>query len=500
MNHVIDTATMTVPFLVVIILYCLILTGLGWYGSQKNKGLSDYFTMSGKAGAILTGVAYFSTQYSMSTFMGVPGSIYHVGYAGMSVSVPGIAFSMLIPALLVGRRLITLGHRFNMLTMADYLADRYESTGVRGLLAILMLVFLVSMMGAQTIGGGVIFTTYTGAPEWVGIVVMGVTVMLYCMAGGIRSIMLTDLIQGILMVITAVVTFFVSLKLGGGLEVINQKLAAMDLNYVSFPGHNNSYPWQGYVSMIVMWSFFAIGQPHLFTKFFTMKDHKTMFKAVILGTLGMWFSASFIEWCGVTGIISFPGLEGKNSDFVVPLILQGGLNPVLSSLMIAGIFSAGMSTISSLLLTATSAASRDLYQKILNRNATDEETLRLSKVITVCLGVIAIGIGIYKPGSIFQIVLFAYGGLGIWAAPIILGMYWRRTTTTALYVGVISAEILYVLMVVKFTSWSFGFNPLIVAWAFAMVVMIVVSLFTKPASAATISRHFDDLDRRADAH
>lgn len=144
MQHTIDTVSMTGPFLTVIILYCLILTGLGWYGSQKNRSLSDFFTMSGKAGAILTGVAYFSTQYSMSTFMGVPGSIYHVGYAGMSVSVPGIAFSMLIPALLVGRRLITLGHRYKMLTMADYLADRYESTGIRGLLAVLMLVFLVS--------------------------------------------------------------------------------------------------------------------------------------------------------------------------------------------------------------------------------------------------------------------------------------------------------------------------------------------------------------------
>lgn len=416
----------------------------------------------------------------------------------MSVSVPGIAFSMLIPALLVGRRLITLGHRYKMLTMADYLADRYESTGIRGLLAVLMLVFLVSMMGAQTIGGGVIFTTYTGAPEWVGITVMGVTVILYCMAGGIRSIMLTDLIQGVLMVVTAVVTFFVSLELGGGLDVINAKLAAMDTNYVSFPGHNNSYPWQNYVSMIVMWSFFAIGQPHLFTKFFTMKDHKTMFKAVILGTLGMWFSASFIEWCGVTGIIAFPGLEGKNSDFVVPLILQGGLSPVLSSLMVAGIFSAGMSTISSLLLTATSAASRDLYQKILKRDATDEETWRLSKVITVVLGIIAIGIGISKPGSIFQIVLFAFGGLGIWAAPILLGMYWRRATTTSVYVGVIAAEILYVLITLEFPSWSFGFNPLIVAWAFAMVVMILVSLVTKPVSDATIRRHFDDLDRHAD--
>lgn len=494
MEHTIDTATMTVPFLTIILGYCVLLALLGWWSSHRNNNLRDYFTMSGKAGAILSGIAYFSTQYSMSTFMGVPGTIYHVGYAGMSVSVPGLAFSMIIPALLVGRKLITLGHRYGMLTMADYLGDRYESDGVRGFLAVLMLVFMVSMMGAQTIGGGVIFNTYTGAPEWVGIVVMGVTVLLYCMAGGIRSVMLTDVIQGILMVVTAVVTFVVSLKLGGGLEVINAKLAAQDPAYLTFPGHNNAYPWQNYVSMIVMWSFFTIGQPHLFTKFFTMKDHKTMFKAVLLGTLGFWFSASFIEWCGVTGIISFPNLVGKQSDFLVPLILQGGLNPIISSLMIAGIFSAGLSTISSILLTATSALARDLYQRILNRKATDEETWKLSKVITVVLGLIAIGIGIMKPGSIFQIVLFSFGGLGIWAAPILLGMYWKRTTTAAVYVGVIAGEILYILISLHFKNWSFGFNPLIISWAFTMVVMIVTSLVTKPVSAATIKRHFDDLN------
>ena len=319
--------TSTVPFLIVTVSYLVLLGFLGWYANRQNRNLRDFFTMSGSAGAILSGLAYFSTQYSMSTFMGVPGSIYHVGYAGMSVSVPGIAFSMVIPALLVGRRLIKLGHRYQMLTMADYLADRYESTAIRGLLAVLMLIFLVPMMGAQTIGAGVIFTTYTGAPQWVGIVVMGVTVILYCMAGGIRSVMMTDVIQGVLMVLTAVTTFFVSLKLGGGLEAINAKLAAADPNYMRFPGHNNSYPWQNYASMIVMWSFFCIGQPHLFTKFFTMKNYSTMFKAVILGTLGMWFSASFIEWCGVTGAASFPGIPGKESDFIVPLILQASSRP-----------------------------------------------------------------------------------------------------------------------------------------------------------------------------
>lgn len=483
--------TSTGPFLAVTLSYFVLLAVIGWWGNRQNKNLRDFFTMSGSAGAILAGLAYFSTQYSMSTFMGVPGSIYHVGYAGMSVSVPGIAFSMIIPALLVGRKLIRLGHRYGMLTMADYLADRYESTGLRGLLAILMLIFLVPMMGAQTIGAGVIFTTYTGAPQWVGIVVMGVTVILYCMAGGIRSVMMTDVIQGILMVFTAVTTFFVSLKLGGGLEAINAKLGAMDPNYLKFPGHNNSYPWQNYASMIVMWSFFCIGQPHLFTKFFTMKNYSTMFKAVILGTLGMWFSASFIEWCGVTGAASFPGIVGKNSDFVVPLILQAGLPSVVSALMVAGIFSAGMSTISSLLLTSTSAVSRDLYQRILKRDATDEDTLKVSRIVTAVLGVIAIAIGILKPGSIFTIILFAFGGLGIWAAPIVVGMYWKRTSRASVWISVIAGEIFYIAMLTNFKWIACGFNPLIVAFIFTVAVLVLVSLVTKPASDATLARHFD---------
>lgn len=476
MTHSLDNNI--IPFLAVIITYFGLLTYIGYYATKQTRTLRDYFTMSGKAGALLSGLAYFSTQYSMSTFMGVPGTIYKVGYAGMSVSVPGIAFSMVIPALLVGRRLIRLGHRYRMLTMADYISDRYESTLMRALLAIIMILFLVPMMGAQTIGAGIIFKTYTGAPEWVGIVVMGITVILYCMAGGIRSIMITDVIQGILMVATAVVTFFVSLQLGGGLEVINQHLADTDMSLLSHPGQNNSMPWQNYVSMIIMWSFFTIGQPHLFTKFFTMKNYNVMFKAVLLGTLGMWFSATLIEWCGVTGRMSFPNLTGTDTDFIVPLILQAGVHPVISSLMVAGIFSAGMSTVSGVLITSTSAVTRDLYQKIFNKEATDKDAFIMSRYVTVGLGVLAICIGIYKPSSIFQLVLFSFGGLGIWAAPILAGLYWKRATKVGAFASVIVGEIVYILLTTTFTSLTFGFNPLIVAWIIAMVVLIVVSLCT----------------------
>ena len=446
MTHSLDNNI--IPFLAVIITYFGLLTYIGYYATKQTRTLRDYFTMSGKAGALLSGLAYFSTQYSMSTFMGVPGTIYKVGYAGMSVSVPGIAFSMVIPALLVGRRLIRLGHRYRMLTMADYISDRYESTLMRALLAIIMILFLVPMMGAQTIGAGIIFKTYTG-----------------------------------------------SLQLGGGMEVINQHLADTDISLLSHPGQNNSMPWQNYVSMIIMWSFFTIGQPHLFTKFFTMKNYNVMFKAVLLGTLGMWFSATLIEWCGVTGRMSFPNLTGTDTDFIVPLILQAGVHPVISSLMVAGIFSAGMSTVSGVLITSTSAVTRDLYQKIFNKEATDKDAFIMSRYVTVGLGVLAICIGIYKPSSIFQLVLFSFGGLGIWAAPILAGLYWKRATKVGAFASVIVGEIVYILLTTTFTSLTFGFNPLIVAWIIAMVVLIVVSLCTKPASAETIRRHFDDLEK-----
>ena len=92
-----ELLTQTIPFLVVMISYIGLMAYIGYYATQKTRTFSDYLTMSGKAGAILSGLAYFATQYSMSTFMGVPGTIYHVGYAGMSVSVPGIVPTVMNP-------------------------------------------------------------------------------------------------------------------------------------------------------------------------------------------------------------------------------------------------------------------------------------------------------------------------------------------------------------------------------------------------------------------
>ena len=507
-----DVSTMLVPatgtFFLVLGGYFLIMALIGFYSARETNSLKEFFVMGGKAGAIVSGIAYFATQYSMSTFMGVPAACYRQGYPGLTVSVPGLVFSMIIPALVVGRKLIKLGHEQGLMTMADYLGDRYESNLLRGLQAVLMVFFMVPMMGAQIIGAGIIFNTFTGYPEWIGVVATGLIVIVYCMSGGIRGAMLTDVIQGLLMVVTAVVTFFVALDMGGGLEAINAKLFELNPAYMAHPGATGAYPWPALVSMVVMWSFFNIGSPTLATKFFTMKNYKVMFKAVILGTLGMWVSATLIEWVGVLGIVSVPGLEGKQMDFIVPLILQKGVSPVFASLMIAGIMAAGMSTIDSLLVVSSGGISRDIYQNLMNRNASDAEILKLSRVVTCVFGVVAILFGIWRPSAIFDIIIFSFGGLTIWATPVLLGLYWKRTTSAGAVLGILTGVLLYIPLsaspqilekiglgsLVEISStlkgYTFGFNALIPTWVVAMVVTVLVSLLTKPVSEATLKRHF----------
>ena len=479
-----------IPFYTVLVLYLGIMAFIGWYAGRKTNNIGDFFVLSGKAGVLVSGIAYFSTQFSMGTFLGTPGTIYGVGYAGMAISVPGAVFCMILPALLIGRKLITLGHKYGFLTMADYLTDRYHSKNMSGVLGVMMLFFLVPMMGAQIIGAGVIVHVFTGLPEWVGVVGMGIIVILYCMSGGMKGAMMTDVIQGSLMIATAVVTFIVSIVMGGGFSNINHTLQSMNEAYLTFPGANGYMPWTYYISNIVLWSFFTMGQPHLFTKFFAMKDHKTMFKAILLGTAGMFFSATLIEWAGVNGIASIQNIE--KADQIIPMILQRGMNPFLASIFIAGIVAAGMSTIDGILVTTTGAVTRDIYQKIINKNATDEAVMSLSKVVTVIIGIVVICFGVFQPGSIFEINLFAFSGMAIFVVPILFGIYWKKATAK----GAIASVIVGIISLLLFTlnpsvkALAMGFHALFPTTIIASIVMIVVSKFTETPPQETIDRHF----------
>lgn len=480
-----------VPFFVVMALYIIVLAVIGVSATRKTSTMRDYFVLSGKAGFIVSGIAYATTQYSMGTFLGTPGTIYNIGYAGMAITVPGVAFALIIPAIFIGRKLVTLGHREGFLTLTDYLSDRYESKNMSGLLGLLMVLFMVPMMGAQIIGAGVLVNVFTGLPNEVGVIAFGVIVIAYCMSGGMRGAMMTDVVQGVLMFGAAIAAFFICLKMGGGMSVLNESLAASGKEWMKFPGANGAMPWTYMVSNILLWSFFTMGQPQLFTKFFAMKDHKTLFRSVILATVGMMCTAWLICWCAP---MARPLIgEVSNSDYIVPIILQRGLPAIVASVLVAGIAAAGMSTIDGVLVTATAAVTRDIYQKFINPKASDDKVLHLSKYVTAIIGVVVILFGCWKPGSIFTINTFAFAGMAMFVVPVLFGMYWKKATTPAAWASIVAGDVALVLFtkVPALKAAIHGFHAVIPGFVIACIVMVVVSLATpkKTASEETLKRH-----------
>lgn len=205
----------------------------------------------------------------------------------------------------------------------------------------------------------------------------------------------------------------------------------------------------------------------------------------------MMITAGLMNWIGV---LARPVVgEISNPDYIVPIILQRGLPAIVACVLVAGIAAAGMSTIDGVLVTATAAVTRDIYQKFINPKTTDDHVLKLSKYVTVVLGIMVVIFGCTKPGSIFTINAFAAAGLSMFMVPVLFGMYWKKATRPAAWAAIICGEIALIsfTMVPSMKAAIHGFHAAVPAAAIACVVMVIVSLATSgnAISERTLKRH-----------
>ena len=476
-------------FLPTLALYVLVMAYLGYVASKKTDTMKEFLTMGGAAGAIVGGLAYLTTQYSMSTFMGVPGSCFKSGWAiaGMTLTT---AFTLWLPSALVGGQLQLLSKKIQLYTLSDYFASRYYSKFMRLIVCVLTVGLILPVMGAQTLGAGIIWRVFTGYPEWMGVVVMSVVVTGYCLYGGIRGAMLTDVAQAMLMIFTSIFLFIAVLNFGGGLSEMNARLAALDIGRMSFPGSPVPAATYGWLfGNLFLWTFFTMGFPQLSTKFFSMKNYETVIRSSICAAIAAGFMQLLIYAVGSFSPLIL-GLDIPRADFAIPLLSSKLLSGWMASIMMAGILAAGMSTIDSMLVVTAGSVVRDFYHNFVNTDATDAQQFGLIRKVTVALGVIGCLIGIFKPGTIFGIILFSFGGIGVLAIPLLLGVRWKRATREGAIVATIAGEIYHVVAVL-YPAYAFGWQAGIPALALTLVVMVAVSLITPRPPLAVLRGHYE---------
>ncbi len=227
------------------------------------------------------------------------------------------------------------------------------------------------------------------------------------------------------------------------------------------------------------WGLGYFGQPHILTRFMSVKTLKELNKSKMIAIVWVAISLFAAVAIGLVGIGMFEALDIAQKDHEKVFIHMIGqvMGPWLGGIMLAAILSAIMSTIDSQLLVSSSALTEDFYQKILKRNAKEKEVVLIGRLCVVIISLVALTLALNPKDSILGIVSYAWGGLGAAFGPLVLcALFCRRMTWQAALAGMVSGTV--VLVWWKHTGRSDTLYELVPGFlANGLMILIVSTLF-----------------------
>ena len=220
-----------VVILIVLIGYMAANMILGLRFSRMEKGqktgsfLQNYFIGGRSMGGLVLAMTLVATYTSASSFLGGPGLAASWGLTQSWVAAIQIGTAFLTLGV-IGKKISLISRRINAVTITDYFKARYNSPAVVILCGICLVVFFITQMVAQFIGGATLIETVTGLPYWAGLALFGIIVILYTSIGGFKAVVMTDTLQGIIMTMGTFLLLFFVIKAGGGMGEITAQLDA----------------------------------------------------------------------------------------------------------------------------------------------------------------------------------------------------------------------------------------------------------------------------------
>jgi len=378
---------------------------------KKRDTKHDYYVASNSVAPWLVGLSAVATNNSGYMFIGVIGYTYYQGFYAV----------LLMVAWLLGDFLasIFVHKKFQEISCcqkeSSYLSviifwNKFNNQYFRYLLAIIALIFLLSYAGAQLIAGAKAIHILMNWQIWQGIILGSLVVLSYCLAGGIRASIWTDAAQSFVMFAAMLVMLYVVLQAMGGSVAVYGDLARID-NYLLL----SDFQWSHLIWFFVAWmiaGFSVVAQPHIMVRFMSLNNPQHFLHMRCWYYL--WFIAFYIMATGI-GLLArlyFASDTGFDAETALPRMAQALLPPLLTGLILAGIFAATISTADSLILSCSSF----LSQEILPRFFTAEKSYRYATTICVLVAVIW---SLISKDSVFSLVVLSWGILASIFVPFI---------------------------------------------------------------------------------
>jgi len=208
--------------------------------AKNHHGFFEkYYLADRNVSGIVLAITLMSTYGSASTFLGGPGVAYKLGYGWVLLAVIQVVTGYFV-LLVLARKFKKEAKRINAITISDYLKNRYKSNIVAYLSTFAMIIFLIAAMSAQWVGGAKLLVAFTGISYKTGVLLISVIIVFCVVFGGLKNILITDMIQGLIMIFSTIILLYSVISFGGGIENITNNLVAINEKIITPFGADGS--------------------------------------------------------------------------------------------------------------------------------------------------------------------------------------------------------------------------------------------------------------------
>ncbi|MBO3711528.1 MAG: cation acetate symporter [Candidatus Accumulibacter sp.] len=493
--------------IIMFLIFVAMTMGITYWAASRTKTTADFYTAGGGITGFQNGLAIAGDYMSAATLLGLTAMAYTQGYDAYIYMLAFFAGWPII-LFLMAERLRNLG-RF---TFADITSYRLDQGKVRTMAAISSLVVVVFYLIAQMVGAGQLIRLLFGLDYNIAIFVVGILMMVYVTLGGMVATTWVQIIKACLLLFGGTLVLILGFsQFGFSLTTLLEKAQAVHKQGTSLmaPGSLLSDPVTA-LSLGLGLMFGTAGLPHILMRFFTVGNAKEARKSVLYasGFVGFFFNVIFLM--GLVAIL----LVGQNPEYFeggdIKGALIGGGNMLLGFLA-AVAFATILAVVSGLALAGASAIAHDIYARVIRKGeCTDKEEIKVSRIATIALGILAIILGIaFEKMNIAFMVGLAFGVAAAANFPVlILSMYWKGLTTRGAlwggYSGVTSAVLFVVFSksvwvdVLHNAAPLFPYTqPALFAMPIAFICAYVFSVSDSSARATKEREAFEDQYVRA---
>ncbi|MEF2919006.1 MAG: sodium/proline symporter PutP [Acutalibacteraceae bacterium] len=499
-------------------IYMVIMIVIGAISSKGTENNEDYFLGGRNLGGWTAALSAQASDMSGWLLMGLPGSVYLAGTGEIWIAV-GLLLGTILNWYIVSARLrkytIVAG---NSLTIPSFFQNRYrdEKGIIKIVSAVIIAIFFTVYTASAFSSGAKLFATLFGTGEnyssvyTIGLCIAAVVILVYTLMGGFKAVCYTDFIQGLLMLVaimTVPIIAYVTLTYNTGFaDALIEKGVVNPENYLNFLKNDDGSNVSA-VSIIsnLAWGLGYFGMPHILIRFMAVKNDAEIKKSRKIAIV--WVIISLIASCCI-GLVArgyiTNTLDAATSEtaFIVSiqqLFSGNGLLVFVGGIFLCGILAAIMSTADSQLLVTASAVSEDMYKGAIKKDATEKNALNVGRIAVIVVAVIAFLIALDPQSSIMSLVSDAWAGFGSAFGPVVLlALFWKRSTLagaiSGMAVGALTVIVWdYIPLVDGQTLYAAtNLYSLVLGFAFALIINVIVSLITKKPSKE-IMDEFDSI-------